>query len=51
MKGNLLKADGRTLDSTYEWQETTLPNTIASFINPSRTEGVAHEYDLVNGPI
>ena len=49
--GNLMRADGRTVESAHEWEETLLPNTIAAFVSAGRTEGVSSEFDLIQGPL
>jgi hypothetical protein len=50
-KGVLYRADGRTVESAHEWEETLLPNTIAAFVSAGRTEGVSSEFDLIQGPL
>lgn len=45
-KGNLFKADGRTLDSQKEWEESNHPFCLGIYISPGKAEGVASEFDL-----
>ena len=45
--GDLFRADQKTVDTSHEWEETLLPNTVASFVTVGRTEGISHEHDLV----
>ena len=46
-KGVLLKADGRTEDSSHEWENTGLPNTLGVFYQPHAVEGQASQFDLI----
>lgn len=46
-RGNLMKSDGKTVDSPQEWEDTLLPNTLGVFVRTGATEGVASEFDLV----
>jgi hypothetical protein len=46
-RGQLLKADGKTPDSIYEWEDTEIPGTLGTLVRAG-TEGVANEFDLVH---
>jgi len=45
-RGRLFNQNG-TLDSTHEWEETLLPNTLGCFVSAGRVEGVSSELDLI----
>jgi len=45
-RGNLMKADGRTVDSMHEWEETNHPLTMGAYVSPSKADGVSNEFDL-----
>jgi len=45
-KGKLFTPAG-ALDSIQEWEETNIPNTIATYVSAGRVEGVTSEFDLV----
>ena len=45
-KGRLLTAS-LNVDSTQEWEETNIPNTLGTFVSAGRVEGVTSEFDLI----
>lgn len=46
-KGRLLGANGTTVDSVQEWEETNIPNTLGCYVSAGRVEGVTSEFDLI----
>jgi len=46
-RGQLMKADGKTVDSEHEWENTITPHTLGVFVRAGATEGVANEFDLI----
>lgn len=46
-KGRLLAANGSTVDSVQEWEETRIPNTLGCYVSAGRAEGVTSEFDLI----
>jgi hypothetical protein len=46
-RGDLMKSDGKTVDTPQEWEDTLLSNTLGVIVRAGATEGVASEFDLV----
>lgn len=46
-RGNLMKADGKTVDSQHEWEESNHPLTMGAFVSPGKADGVSNQFDLV----
>ena len=46
-KGQLFKADGTTVDSEHEWQDTLRQGVFGEHVNQNSNFQVASEYDLV----
>jgi hypothetical protein len=47
-RGNLLKADAKTVDSQHEWEETNHPLAMGTYVSPGKAEGVSNEFDLIS---
>lgn len=45
--GDLMKADGKTVDSQEHWDESNHPSMLGSFVSPGKAEGVANPLDLI----
>lgn len=45
--GDLMKSDGKTIDSEERWEESNHPSMIGSFCAPGKAEGVANPLDLI----
>jgi len=46
-RGTLLTADGKTPDSTQEWEESHNPMMLGAWCRPGKAEGIATEFDLI----
>jgi len=47
-RGDLMKADGKTVDSQHEWEDTIMPRVLGVLVRAGATEGVANEFDLIS---
>jgi hypothetical protein len=46
-RGDLFKADGKTVDSEHEWMNTLRNGVLGEHVNQNSSFQVASEYDLV----